>query len=168
MSKSICVVLAIVLCLFANGAYAQTVTASITGTVTDPSGAVAPNVKVIATNTGTNLTYPTSSNEAGVYNLLFLPVGQYNISAEAQGFKKTILGPFTLEVNQVARVDVHMEIGDTTQSVEIQGIAPILQTESTATGETVTSTHLTEVPLNGRNFASLLLTIPGAISTNPG
>src|SRR5262245_48206386 len=93
MFRRFCVSLGIVLCLLANVALAQTVTASITGTVSDPSGSVAPNVKVIATNTGTNLTYPATSNEAGVYNLLFLPVGQYNVSAEAQGFKKTILGP---------------------------------------------------------------------------
>ncbi len=147
---------------------AQTVTASITGTVTDPSGAVVPNVKVVATNTGTNLTNTATTNSSGVYNLLFLQVGQYSVSAEAQGFKKTTLGPFTLEVNQIARVDVKLEVGETTQSVEITGIAPILQTESTATGGLITANKLTSVPLNGRNFVSLALLIPGAISTSPG
>src|SRR5947209_2882098 len=87
---------------------AQTITGSITGTTVDPSGAPVVNVKIVATNTGTNLTFPTTTNDVGVYNLVFLPVGQYTVSAEAAGFKKTVLGPFALEVNQIARVDVKM------------------------------------------------------------
>ena len=158
--------LGVLVCLLAGIAVGQTVTANITGTVTDPSGAVVPNVKVAATNVGTNVQYAALTNGAGVYNLLFLPVGQYNVSTEAQGFKKMTLGPFTLEVNQIARVDVNLEVGETTQSVEIKDIAPILQTESTQTGDTLSSTKLT-LPLNGRNFASLTMLIPGAISTSP-
>lgn len=146
---------------------AQTTTASITGTVTDPSGAVIPNAKVVATHTGTNITSSAVTNESGVYNLLFLPIGDYSVAVENQGFKKTALGPFKLEVNQIARVDVKLEVGDTTQQVEITDFAPILQTESTATGDTITSTKLTAIPLNGRNFATLTLLIPGAVSTSP-
>lgn len=160
-------VLAVLLCLFTAALSAQTTTASITGTVSDPSGAVVPNVKVVATNVGTNVTYSATTNDSGVYNLLFLPVGQYNVTAETQGFKKTILGPFPLEVNQIARVDVNLQVGETTQSVEIRDFAPILQTESTQTGDTLTSSRLSALPLNGRNFASLTMLIPGAISTSP-
>ena len=94
-------------------------------------------------------------------------MGQYTVSSENQGFKKTVLGPFTLEVNQIARVDISLEVGDTAQSVEIRDFAPILQTESTQTGDTLTSERLTSIPLNGRNFASLTMLIPGAISTSP-
>lgn len=157
----------LLLCFFTGGLNAQTVTATITGTVGDPSGAVVPNVKVTATNVATNLSYSANTNDAGVYNLLFLPIGQYNVTTEAQGFKKTVLGPFTLEVNQIARVDVSLQVGDTTQSVEIKDFAPILQTESTATGDALTSNRLSTLPLNGRNFASLTQLIPGAISTSP-
>lgn len=146
---------------------AQTTTANINGTVTDPSGAVVPNVKVTATNVGTNVTYSSTSNESGVYNILFLPVGQYSVSAESSGFKRIVQGPFTLEVNQIARVDIALQVGDTTQSVEITGVAPILQTDSTSTGDVLTSTRLSSIPLNGRNFASLTQLIPGAISTSP-
>ncbi len=161
-------VLPIVLFLLVAGAASgQTITASITGTILDASGAVVPNVKVTATNTGTNLTYAATSNESGVFNILFLPVGQYSVTSEAQGFKKTVLGPFTLEVNQTARVDIRLEVGETTQSVEIKDFAPILQTESTQTGDVLTSAKLTSIPLNGRNFASLTMLIPGAISTSP-
>ncbi|MBS1877344.1 MAG: TonB-dependent receptor [Acidobacteria bacterium] len=167
MKKTLYAVFAGALCIFSQIASAQTITASITGTVSDPSGAVVPNVKVTATNTSTNQAYNANSNESGVYNLLFLPVGNYNVSAEIQGFKRTVLGPFGLQVNQIARVDVKLEVGDTTQSVEIKDFAPVLQTESTATGDTIESTKLTAIPLNGRNYASLLQLMPGAISTSP-
>jgi hypothetical protein len=160
-------VLAVFLSLLAWTASAQTITASITGTVTDPSGAIVPNVKVTATNVGTNLTYTATSNESGVFNLLFLPVGQYTVSSETQGFKKTVVGPFPLEVNQTARVDVKLEVGETTQSVEIKDFAPILQTDSTQTGDVLSSNKLTSLPLNGRNFVSLTLLMPGAVSPNP-
>ncbi len=161
------VVLSLVFVCAASLAFGQTMTGAITGTLRDPSGAVVPKVKVTATNTATSLTYSTASNEAGVYNLLFLPIGRYNVAAEIQGFKKTTLGPFALEINQTARVDIQLEVGDTTQSVEIKDIAPTLQTESTQTGDALSSTKLTTIPLNGRNFASLTMLIPGAISTAP-
>jgi hypothetical protein len=147
-------------------ALAQTTTGAITGTVTDPSGAAVPNVRVTATNTGTNVANATQSNEAGVYNFPFLGLGEYTLTAEAQGFKKTVLGPFRLEVNQTARVDVRLEIGASTESVEVKDIAPVLQTESTQTGSVLSSSKLTEIPLNGRNFANLSLLVPGTVSTN--
>src|SRR5215813_14043727 len=158
---------AIIFASFSSVISAQTITGSITGTVTDPSKAVVANVKVVATNTGTNLTYATNTNEVGVYNLLFLPVGQYTVSATAQGFKKAAIGPFALEVNQIARLDVKLEVGEVSQSVEITGVAPILQTESTQTGGSLTADTVSSIPLNGRNFASLTQLIPGAISTSP-
>src|SRR6266699_6060410 len=158
---------AVLAVLFTSVLSAQTITGSITGVVTDPSSSVIPNVKIVATNTGTNLTYPTATNDAGVYNLVFLPVGRYTVSASAQGFKQALLGPFALDVNQIAKVDIKLEVGEVTQSVEITAVAPILQTESTATGDSLTSERLSSIPLNGRNFASLTMLIPGAISTSP-
>ncbi|MBL8231933.1 MAG: TonB-dependent receptor [Bryobacterales bacterium] len=146
---------------------AQTITASITGVVTDPSGAVIPKAKVVATNTGTNVTFETVTNDGGLYTFPFLPVGSYSVSVEIAGFKKSVLGPFKLEVNQIARVDAKLELGDATQTVEIKDIAPILQTESTQTGDSLGSEKLTALPLNGRNFVKLTLLIPGAVSPNP-
>src|SRR5690242_3003267 len=80
----------------------QTTTGAITGTITDPSGASVPSVKVTATNAATNISNTTQSNEAGVFNFPFLPIGDYTVTAEAQGFKRIVLGPFRLEVNQIA------------------------------------------------------------------
>jgi len=147
---------------------AQTITGSITGTITDSSGSVVPSSKVTATNTGTGVVTSTAPSASGVYNLLYLPTGSYTVTVESAGFKKQVLGPFTLEVNQVARVDVSMQVGAISETVEVRDVAPILQTETVATGDTITANKLSTIPLNGRNFATLTLLVPGAISTSPG
>src|SRR5260370_29633643 len=85
MRKLLLLAVLLTLCLASIG-MAQTITGSITGTVTDASGAVVPNVAITATNTSTNLKYDTKTNEAGVYNLQFLPIVQYTLSADAPGF----------------------------------------------------------------------------------
>ncbi|MEX2264709.1 MAG: TonB-dependent receptor [Bryobacteraceae bacterium] len=145
----------------------QTITATVTGLVADPSGASVADAKITATNAATNFSSTTQSNAAGTYTLLFLPSGTYNLTAEAAGFKKLSLGPIRLEVNQTARLDLKLEVGEITQSVEITDVAPVLQTESTTTGGVIDSGKLTNLPLNGRNFASLTILIPGAITTSP-
>jgi hypothetical protein len=148
-------------------AHGQNVTASISGTVTDRSSAAASGVAVTARSVDTNLTYRATTNEAGVYNLLFLPIGSYEVIAEAPGFKKLVAGPFQLEVNQRARVDLTLEVGSVTESVEVRDLAPILQAESAATGDTLSSLQVSRLPLNGRNIANLTLLMPGAITPNP-
>lgn len=152
---------------YSTGIYGQTITGAFTGTITDQSGAIVPKAKITATGVATNVAYPAVSNESGIYNLLFLPIGEYTLSVEAPGFKIAKLGPYKLEVNQTARIDIKMELGDTTQSVDVTGVAPILQTESTQTGETISAAKLTALPLNGRNFASLTLLVPGSVTTDP-
>ncbi len=155
-----------VLCL-SGSAWSQTITAAMTGTITDPAGAVVPNAKVVATNTATNLKYETQTNDSGLYNLVFLPVGPYSVNVELAGFKKASVGNLQLQLNQIVRLDVKLDIGETTQTVEVTGAAPILQTESTQTGDSITSAKLTSLPLKGRNFVSLTLLVPGAVSPNP-
>ncbi len=87
-------ILVALLCLMCGMAGAQTITGSITGTAIDPSGAAVPGVKIVATNTGTNGAFSAITNERGVYNLVFLPVGSYAVEAQIQGFKKVTMGPF--------------------------------------------------------------------------
>src|SRR3954468_19880884 len=123
-------VLAALVLIATGSAYSQTITGSVTGTVTDASGAVTPNVKVTITNTGTEVANSTQTNSAGVYNFPFLPVGQYNAAAESTGFKRTVVGPFPLEANQIARLDISLQLGDISQSVEVTDVGPILQTET--------------------------------------
>jgi hypothetical protein len=166
MARKIALVFCIVLAA-AGLASAQTITASITGNASDPSGAVIPGGAVTATNTETNIRTTTTTNAEGIYTFPFLRVGSYTITVEAKGFKKSVIGPFTVEANQIARIDVKLEIGETTQTVEVSDVGPMLQTETQATGDTLSSSKLTNIPLSGRNFAIVTLLIPGAVSTAP-
>ncbi|HEY2932085.1 MAG TPA: TonB-dependent receptor [Acidobacteriota bacterium] len=165
------VVLILVLCVFSISAaagLAQTITATVTGTISDNTGAVIPGVQVVATNQEKQTDYNALTNDAGVYTIPFLPVGTYVVSAEAPGFKKAITNPIKLEVGQIAKVDLKLEIGEISQQVNVEGVAPILQTESTVVGEVITGTTVVNLPLNGRNFQQLTLLVPGAITPNPG
>ncbi len=148
--------------------FAQTFTATLTGNVTDPNGGALPNAKVVATNQGTKLAYTSTTTDAGIYTLPFLPVGSYVISVEAGGFKKLVSNEITLEINQTARVNLAMQVGAVTEQVNITDVAPLLQTENTTVGGVITGTTTTALPLNGRNFQQLTLLVPGAISPNPG
>jgi hypothetical protein len=166
--RNLVILLAVAMTLCVGLAPAQTITASITGNASDPSGATIPDGIVTATNTETNVRSTTATNAEGIYTFPFLRVGSYTISVEAKGFKKSVVGPFRVDANQIARIDVKMEIGETTQTVEVTDVGALLQTETQATGDTITSTKLTSLPLNGRNFAAFTLLIPGAVSTSPG
>lgn len=165
--KTSCFILCAAVC-FGSMAGAQTITGTITGTVTDATGAVVPNVTVTATNTGTNLSNDTKTNASGTYSLPFLPIGDYTVSAEATGFKKSVMAPFALETNQVARIDIVMNVGQVSERVEVSGVAPILQTETAQTGAIITAKDAEELPVNGRNFTQLTLLAPGAVTPNPG
>src|ERR1051326_739956 len=150
--------------LFVATAFSQTITGSITGSVLDPSGAAIPGAKISATNQGTNLKYSAVSNTSGVYSLLFLPIGSYMVEVEAASFKKLAIGPFRLEVDQVARIDPQMQVGLANQTVEVTGVAPILQTEATQTGGVITGAVASSLPVSGRNFTALTLLMPGSVT----
>ncbi len=114
-------------------ATAQTIAAAITGAASDPTGSVIPNGTVTATNIETNVKTTTMTNADGIYTFPFLRVGSYTITIESKGFKKSVAGPFTVEANQMARIDIKLELGDTTQVVEVVGVGPLPQTETQAT-----------------------------------
>src|SRR5436190_6067307 len=155
---------AVAICLFAATAFAQTITGSITGTVFDPSGAAIPGAKITATNQGTNLKYSVVSNSSGAYSLLFLPIGSYMVEVESPSFKRLAIGPFRLEVDQTARLDPRMEVGQATQTVEVKDVAPILQTEATQAGGVITGEVVSSLPVAGRNFTALTLLMPGSVT----
>jgi len=150
-------------------AVAQTVTGTIRGTITDTSGAVVPGATVHAINTATGVSTDAKSNAAGEYSIRFLQIGQYKIAVDAAGFSKATYGPFALEIDQVAKVDVPLAVGaeNTTVSVSEQE-QPILNTENATLGETFTENTINNVPLNGRDFSQLTVFTPGAVSTNYG
>jgi hypothetical protein len=158
--------LALVLGLQA-AAYAQTGAASITGLVTDQSGAAVPGVTVTATNQATNVNYTAVSNATGNYDILSVPVGTYVVKAELSGFKVTATRAMTLEAKQIARVDVKMAVGTLEETVEVTAQSPVLQTETATVGEVLSGRTVESLPLNGRNSSQLALLMPGAITPNP-
>ena len=150
-----------------SSAASQTYTATVTGTVSDPQGAAVPGVKVVATNQGTKLEYTAQTSEAGVYTIPFLPIGVYVLTVESTGFKKLVSNEIKLEVNQTARVDLQLQVGAVNEIVNVQGVAPVLQTENVMVGQVISGSTTTNLPLNGRNFQQLALLLPGAVTPNP-
>ena len=151
----------------ANTAWGQDVTASITGTVTDSSGAPLAGAMVTAKDMDRGTTWPSTTNNDGLYNILRIPVGTYSLRVEAKGFRTTLIPPFVLVLNQTARIDVQMKVGAVTETVEVTGAAPVLQTESTEVSMLIDSKTLTTLPLASRNYIQLALLSPGVSTNNP-
>ena len=155
---------ATVLCTTSTAA-AQTATAQITGTVRDATGAVMPGVKVIVTNQLTGLTRETKTSNNGDYVIPLLPVGTYVVTGEQQGFKTAVHSDVPLTVDQIQRVDMLLEPGSLTETVEVRSNALALDTANATVGQTITEKQVTELPLNGRNFLQLLFLGAGAVET---
>ena len=147
---------------------AQTSTSSITGTVTDPSGAAVPGAAVTATNEGTGVTNRQTTTQAGVYSFAALPAGTYTIAVELAGFKTAMRSKVVLEVNSPANVDIALEVGQTTETVQVQATAEMLQTANAAIGNVVSQHAIRELPLNGRNPLALLVLEPGVVQRSAG
>ena len=147
--------------------WAQEVTASIVGTVTDPSGAPISGAEVTATDVDRGTVWPAKTSESGTYNISRLPVGKYTVKVSAAGFQTTTYQAFTLVLNQSARIDVQMKVGQASESVEVSGSAPVLQTESTEVSTVLDAAAVTSVPLAGRNYLQLGLLAPGTTTNNP-
>jgi outer membrane receptor protein involved in Fe transport len=150
------------LCLFmvANWASAQVNTADILGTVTDAGGAVIPNVKVTVVNTATNETKTTTTNSTGDYIFNLMPSGSYTISAEAPSFKKATINLDVVSGDR-ARANVQLQVGDVTQTVEVAAQSPALQTDSATLSTVVASQSVQDLPLNGRNYVTLVQSTVG-------
>ncbi len=146
---------------------AQTITGSVNGTVTDPSGAVVANANVSATNTDTGVVTPTTTNGDGIYNIRFLQIGNYKITVEGQGFATSTFGPFVLETGQNAKIDVKLQLGSQAQTVAVTTETPLLNTENPTLATTIDTRAIENAPLVGRNIIALTMFLPGAISTNP-
>src|SRR5271167_2728823 len=163
---TLCVTLLALLC-GANAAWAQDVTASIYGTVTDPSGAAIVGATVTAKSVERGVTFTATTSEAGLYRISQLPVGNYDLRVEKQGFQITAYPSFALVLNQSARIDVELKVGQITQTVEVTGAAPILKTESTLVDTIIDARTNDALPLATRNYVELTLLSPGAVHPDP-
>jgi hypothetical protein len=147
--------------LLAFAAMAQENTATITGQVQDTSGAGVVGATVTARNVQTGLERSVTSNETANYTLPLLPIGSYELSSEKQGFQKVVKTGIVLEIDQHARVDFVLNVGATTSSVQVTAEIPLTQTDSSSTGAVIDNRKVIEMPLNGRQFYSLALLVPG-------
>ena len=161
------ILLTLFMLLCAYPAAAQEVSASVTGVVTDPSGAAIVSAGVEARDIDRGTSWPTTTNESGVYFFPRIPAGRYELKVEAPGFKTTTRPNVVLEVNQRARINIALEIGQVTDSVQVVGEAPLLQTDTTIVGSTITANNLSNAPIRSRNYMSLTLLAPGVTTTNP-
>jgi hypothetical protein len=132
----------------------------ITGEVKDQSGAVVPSVPVTVTNTGTNVSRTTNTNDAGVYSFPSLVPGTYTVKVEAPGFQPIIRTNIELQVQQTARIDFSLMVGQATQTVEVAAAAQLLTTESATVGTVIAERSINDLPLNGRNFLQLVALAP--------
>lgn len=146
---------------------AQITTGEITGAVTDRGGAVIPGATVTATNPATNTQRTAVSSGAGVYNLTALPPGSYTLRVEKAGFSAQVRTGIELQVAQVARLDITLEVGNVTEVVEVQGAPPLVETDNTSLGTVIENTRILELPLNGRNYLQLAALTPGATTASP-
>ncbi len=132
----------------------------ITGEVTDPSGASAPNATITATNKDTNVARTTQTNSVGVYSFPAMIPGSYEVKAAAAGFDTVVKTGIQLQVQQTARVDFTLNVGQATQTVEVSASGELLSTENASVGTVIEQKRITELPLNGRNFFSLVALSP--------
>ena len=148
--------------LISTSALAQQPTASLTGTVVDPAGAVIPGATVTATNKATSFSRSTTTNSDGLYVISNLPVGMYQIRVEAQGFTtKVSQGLVALTVGQSVRLDAELSTGTLSAVVDLTSEMPAIDAESSKVDAVINNSTIANLPLNGRNFLELALLTPG-------
>lgn len=146
----------------------QTITATINGLITDKSGAVVPNATIVAKNVATGVETRVNSNAAGEYSIRFLQIGQYTVTVTSNGFQTFLSPSFSLEVNQVAKIDAPLNVGTGTETVTVTSeVQPILDTENATIQGTFTANTISNLPINDRNFSSITEFLPGSVPTQP-
>jgi Carboxypeptidase regulatory-like domain/TonB dependent receptor len=148
--------------LATSGAYSQAVNATLLGTVTDSTGAAVGNAKVTVAEQNTGISHAWQTNESGNYTVPDLPPGQYSVTAEVAGFKTEIRRNISLLVNTSTRIDLQLQPGNVTESVEVTAVTPILETDRADTGAKIEQVQTAALPLGTqRNFQGLLNLVPG-------
>ena len=163
MKHGLLTVLVVTFCCLPFPARAQVTAGSISGVVTDPTSAVVSNVTVRLTNEETALSREVNSDQTGFYLFTNVLPAVYDISVSASGFKQLVRKGVQLQVNAGLRVDLQLEVGQVTQTMSVTGAPPLLETTSAKIGTVIETKQITELPLNGRQFAQLLLLTPGAL-----
>jgi hypothetical protein len=162
-----CLAVALAAVSLASVAAAQEVTAGIFGVVQDSSSAVVPGAQIRLRNINTGREFSTSSDESGNFALPFVPIGTYEISAEAQGFKKATVSEVTLRVNENRRIVFTMEVGQISEQISVEAAAVAVNMASGATSQLLDGRDMVNLPSRGRNVLPFALLMPGVVSTTP-
>lgn len=147
--------------LIAAAVFGQAFTGSISGLVTDPTGAVLTQASITVTDTAKNTTFRTTTNEAGFYLIGQLPPSTYRVTAEKAGFRKYVLDSLPLSTQQKAAVNISMELGSVTENVQVTAEAQLVESTSSTLGAVVENKRIVDLPLNGRNIYNLAALVPG-------
>ena len=147
----------------AVASYGQTFFGSVVGSVTDQSGAAMPAANISLINLGTADRRVIQTDASGGYQFVNLVPGQYRLEVEKTGFRRFSREPIAVEVQSTVRIDVPMQVGDITQTVEVSAQTPLLQTEDASLGKVVEARKVLEMPLNGRNVFGLVALVPGVV-----
>lgn len=165
MGKIPCLIIGVIVCV--SVCLAQTTNqGAITGTVTDPSGAVIPRASVSIINVSTGVSTNVETNSAGIYRMSFLPPGSYDVVVQAKGFKETRVTGTTVTVGQIVHVDLRMLIGSSTEQVTVSATPISIDTTTAARSAVITEHAIKNLPLNGREWIQLATIVPGALSGN--
>jgi len=169
--KSLLLYLSLALLVATLGApqlWAQAQTATISGTATDSSGGALAGAKVDATNTGTNITQSTVTDAQGRYTIPQLQVGSYSIQASMSGFKTVVHSGITLSIGATVVVDFALPVGQVSQTVNVEGEASQVETQTSEVSTLISPTQMRDLPLNGRNFEQLITLAPGVSTVAAG
>ncbi len=147
--------------LFSGGLFAQVNTGSISGRITDSSDAVVANAKVTLSNTETGVSARTETSSAGTYLFTPLQPGSYRISVEAPGFKTTSRDNLVLNVGDKLGVDLGLEVGQITETVDVKAETPLIQSENATVGQVIDNRKIMELPLPSRDPMRLAQLAPG-------
>jgi hypothetical protein len=157
--------LALLLCAVALPAIAQLDTGSIVGVVRDKSGALLPDSTVTVTNTRTGRSYQVQTNGSGEYEVPGLPAGSYRVSAEHAGFKTSIVNGIVLYATDRRSVDTTLDVGQISEQVTVTAETISVNTQTSGTGVTIDANKVANLPLNGRDFTSLMALVPGSVTS---
>ena len=149
-------------------ANAQVTTADLVGTIRDSTRGVVPGVTVALTNEATGVTRSATTGDGGTYIFTSLQPGRYKLTAEIPGFRKVERTGVELQVNQRAQIDLDLEVGLVSETVVIEGTAPLLETQSSVLGRVIEEKQVQDLPLNGRNFVQLATLSPGVSGAGSG
>lgn len=149
--------------ILVSGCFGQTFFGSLVGTVNDASASAVAQANVSLVNIGTSERRTSKTDASGNYQFVNVPPGQYRAEVESPGFRRFVRDGITIEVQSAVRIDVSMQLGDVSQTVEVTGQTPLLQTENASLGQVVEARKVLEMPLNGRNVFSLVSLVPGVV-----